>query len=76
MSGAAYEAGSMFEIIAELFDGLGIFSEGSGYSPNRKRNVHEAGGFEESLFLGAEAIDFQFNESRELMRDRDFEIGE
>ena len=48
----------MFEIIAELFDGFGIFSEGGGYSPNRKRNVHEAGGFEESLFLGTEAIDF------------------
>ena len=76
MSGAAYEAGSVFEIIAELFDGFGIFSEGGGYSPNRKRNVHEARSFEESLFLRAEAIDFQFDESRELVRDGDFEIGE
>lgn len=76
MSGAAYEAGSVFEIIAELFDGFAIFSECGGDSPNRKRNIHEAGGFEESLFLRAEAIYLQLDESRELVRDGDFKIRE
>jgi hypothetical protein len=76
VSSTTDQAGAAFEVIAELFDGFGIFSERRGCSPNRKRDFHEAGGFEEPLFLRAEAIDFQLDETRELMRDRDFEIGE
>ena len=76
MSGTTDEACSVFEVIAELFDGFGIFSEGRSCSPNWKGDVHETAGFEDSLFLWAETIDFQLDKSRELVRAGDVEIGD
>jgi hypothetical protein len=69
------QACSAFEVIAELFDGFGIFFEDCGCSPNRKGDVHETAGFENPLFLRGETIDFQLDESREFVRNADVEIG-
>ena len=69
VSGATDKTCPALKLIAHSFYDLCVFSKGGCCGPDWKCDVREAAGFEHSLLLRAEAIDFQLDQPREFARN-------
>ena len=76
MTCATYEAGSVFQIIAELFDTFCDFLPSAAAAAQTGNAMFmRLPASRSRLFLRTEAIDFQFDRVRQFLRNADFEIG-